>query len=282
MPLLLLHGPPLSGKSLAAQEVVRLSREKGHEARLLDDDSVGFTPGLLFAQPGAVHARLKQQVSQFLSRDRLVVVDFVNCTKSFRYELFCLARDRGTRNCILAPGGVFHDGVASEEWLRPSRERYGEIVTAHTLLLKGFPPSGQRSAPANLAGPGFATTSLVRDPDTGWTYESYLDICSRLEPLLPDQKADNPVFLFPTKFAESGSDSESPLTLVCEEVLNYLYPLQRRDGKRRLDQERQGVGDRQSIVSSQECGVRGPQGTSTALEEKLLQRMIPILADYLP
>lgn len=284
MPLLLLYGPPLSGKSLAAQEIALAARQRGLDARVLTDDSVGFTPKMLFTQPGAVHARLKQQVLQFLSQDRLAIVDFVNCTKSFRYELFCIARTCRTRNCVLAPKAAFRQGVAAEELLRPSREQYARILEAHSLMLKFFEPGGaasgeegQREATAAKRAEGPFSAEIW---GSGWTYESYTDICSRLEPLLPEQKADNPVFLF--SLDDSAKASENSLSAVCGAVLEYLYPTPKKNAKRKKATERLEVQDDPAQARPEAFGFRGPQGTSAEVEEELLRRITPILSSYLP
>ena len=64
-------------------------------------DSLGFSPSEQISESSNMHKQLHAFVSRHLNNDSLTIVDFSNHTKSFRYELFCIARERKTRFCVL-------------------------------------------------------------------------------------------------------------------------------------------------------------------------------------
>lgn len=166
MPLLLLFGQPFTGKSTLAARLADAARGRGVDTFVLDTDSMSVDRRDYFRTIGVVRAKIRQQVAQFLSPDRLVIVDHTNHTKSFRYELYCLARERRTTNCIVST----HDPAIDDATVRQKHAQ----SAAHT------------------AGPN------------PWDPRHYADICSRFECLLKGTKTDEPVFSLPV-FAAHGA-----------------------------------------------------------------------------
>lgn len=155
MPLLLLFGQPLTGKSKIAAQIHQEALTRGLDSVIIDLELMGCAIKDLTENIGTVRTRLRQLVSQYLSKERLVIVDHTNHTKSFRYELFCIARERKTTNCIVS---CYTDCLMDE----------AELLSC-------------------------STNSLVNNEHL-WTYSRYIDICSRFESLLAGAKADQPVF----------------------------------------------------------------------------------------
>ncbi|EES98295.1 RNA polymerase II elongator complex associated protein KTI12 [Giardia duodenalis] len=155
MPLLLLFGQPLTGKSKTAALIQQEAVARGLESVVIDLGLMGCTIKDLTGNIGTVRTRLRQLVAQYLSKERLVIVDHTNHTKSFRYELFCIARERKTTNCIVS---CYTDRPMDENELSACAEN-----------------------------------PLVGD-ECLWTYPRYVDICSRFESLLTGAKADQPIF----------------------------------------------------------------------------------------
>lgn len=160
MPLLLLFGQPLTGKSKTAAQIQQEAVSRGLDSIVVDLELMGCTTKDLTESIGTVRTRLRQLVAQYLSKERLVIVDHTNHTKSFRYELFCIARERKTTNCIVS---CYTD--------RPMDEAELSACSANSLA----------------------------DNENLWTYSRYVDICSRFESLLAGAKADQPIFSASTR-----------------------------------------------------------------------------------
>lgn len=155
MPLLLLFGQPLTGKSRVAAQIQQEAVARELDSVVIDLGLMGCTSKDLTENIGTVRTRLRQLVAQYLSKERLVIVDHTNHTKSFRYELFCIARERKTTNCIVS---CYTD--------RPMDDAELSMCPENPLV-------GEERL---------------------WTYPRYADICSRFESLLVGAKADHPVF----------------------------------------------------------------------------------------
>ncbi|EFO63862.1 DRL1 protein [Giardia lamblia P15] len=155
MPLLLLFGQPLTGKSKVAAQIQQEAVVRKLDSVVIDLELMGCTNRDLTENIGTVRTRLRQLVAQYLSKERLVIVDHTNHTKSFRYELFCIARERKTTNCIVS---CYTD--------RPMDDAELSICPDNPLV-------GEERL---------------------WIYSRYADICSRFESLLAGAKADQPIF----------------------------------------------------------------------------------------
>ncbi|TNJ26354.1 Chromatin associated protein KTI12 [Giardia muris] len=161
MPLVLLVGQPLRDRRDCAGALLELARSRGVDAMVIDDALLGCQPADVVDAIGTLRTRLRQTVVQYLSPSRLVIVDHTNHTKSFRYELHCVAKEKRTSNCTVTC-------------------TLGPPLTPERYLELGLP---------------------------GLSYEKYVDVCLRFEPLLAGVKADQPSF---------GPDQ-------LEAVLDYAY-----------------------------------------------------------
>eukprot|EP00741_Cyanophora_paradoxa_P016247 tig00000197_g15686.t1 len=104
MPLVMLTGPPCSGKSRRAAELVKAFTEAGASVQLVNEESLLIDRTVTYRDSeGEKHARgqIRAAVEKYLNRTNVVVVDSLNYIKGFRYQLFCLAREHETPSCTL-------------------------------------------------------------------------------------------------------------------------------------------------------------------------------------
>eukprot|EP01028_Stygiella_incarcerata_P000552 TRINITY_DN1079_c0_g1_i2.p1 TRINITY_DN1079_c0_g1~~TRINITY_DN1079_c0_g1_i2.p1 ORF type:complete len:278 (-),score=75.97 TRINITY_DN1079_c0_g1_i2:945-1778(-) len=107
MPLITFCGPPCSGKTTRAQELREfiLTASEGRfkvvlinlETLSLDRSSSHTTP----SNEKETRGSMKSLVDKSLSKDTIVICDYLNYIKGVRYELFCLARAIGTSHCVV-------------------------------------------------------------------------------------------------------------------------------------------------------------------------------------
>ena len=67
-------------------------------------------------QEKILRASLKSNVEKYINSQRVVIVDSMNYFKSFRYELYCLARNAQTTLCLV--------------WCDSSKDFAAEVVTS--------------------------------------------------------------------------------------------------------------------------------------------------------
>ena len=140
--VVLLCGPPASGKSVLARAVAAAAVDSGDgnhtlPSRIVTIDESTLLPGVRddwLSTPEA-EKRLRDAVRSALERacgaqGTLVIVDAQNGIKGFRYELFCVSRAAGVRYCVV------HCDVPAEtcsKW-NTSRDE-GEDRYAESVLL---------------------------------------------------------------------------------------------------------------------------------------------------
>ena len=89
------------------------------EVQIVNEDLLGLSKAEYLVNPQQekiLRASLKSNVEKFINSQRVVIVDSMNYFKSFRYELYCLARNAQTTLCLV--------------WCDSDREFAAKIVTA--------------------------------------------------------------------------------------------------------------------------------------------------------
>lgn len=142
MPLVVLCGPPGSGKSRRAAE-------------LRDALSGAERRAHVVAEAEGGRAALRAEVERLLSRRDVVIVDASNELRSIRYELYCAARQAGTARCLLqcVGGGPaeppFEAPDPRNRWDRPLFTVHGEeplpLADIRAALFESAPPPPHRA-----------------------------------------------------------------------------------------------------------------------------------------
>ena len=103
--LVLLCGHPASGKSTAAAELSRRIQAAGARVLLVDEPSLHLPRNASYRDARSeknTRGLLKATVERAVHRDGpVVLLDANNGIKGYRYELWCLARQAGTRFCVV-------------------------------------------------------------------------------------------------------------------------------------------------------------------------------------
>lgn len=118
MPLLIVSGLPSSGKTLrahqiyhdfqrrieAAKEVSSASRNANLQLVLLNDELLNLTKSSYVDAKSekAVRAAEYSAIERALGHDTIVIADFLNYIKGYRYQLFCEAKALSTPHCVVS------------------------------------------------------------------------------------------------------------------------------------------------------------------------------------
>lgn len=113
MPLAVFCGGPLSGKTERASRLAKALQGESQPVVLLNEEflsldkkqiyrgtSVGLSP-VDFATEKIARATIIAAVERYLTKGTVVVVDYLNYIKGFRYQLYCIARAIGTTHCTV-------------------------------------------------------------------------------------------------------------------------------------------------------------------------------------
>jgi protein KTI12 len=146
MPLVVLCGPPCSGKTRRAQALAEAARRRGVDSvELVNEESLKISRTQAYASANAekdARSLFRATVQRLLSTRTLVLADSLNLFKSMRYELYCRAREVATSSCV-----VFCDTPAERcrEWnaAREPELRYEEKAL-EDLISRMEPPDAAR------------------------------------------------------------------------------------------------------------------------------------------
>ncbi|KAG8194721.1 hypothetical protein JTE90_026372 [Oedothorax gibbosus] len=116
MPLVILCGLPISGKSKRAEELYKFFESTTKTVLIQDDNSTSnFVRNEVYAdaqKEKELRSSLKSQVERHLSKDTVVILDSGNYIKGYRYELYCLSKSCKTTHCV-----IHCDVLPSDCWL---------------------------------------------------------------------------------------------------------------------------------------------------------------------
>lgn len=113
MPLIMMTGYPSSGKSTRAQELKQLlehrlsqpdqSHRQHMRVQVISDQTLGVSR-LAYQQASQeklARGSLLSAVERLLSRETIVIADTPNYIKGLRYQLYCIAREISTTQCVV-------------------------------------------------------------------------------------------------------------------------------------------------------------------------------------
>ncbi len=105
MPLVVMVGPPCSGKTLNALKIKNfLEKEKGKEVFLINEEYLDLVKEEAYKDSTfeKMHrAKLKSEAERSLDDKCVVILDSLNYIKGYRYELYCIVRNLKTRHCLV-------------------------------------------------------------------------------------------------------------------------------------------------------------------------------------
>ena len=105
MPLIMMVGIPCSGKTTRAVEIAKYIAENFKvDVQIINEEFLGLSKAEYLKDPQQekiLRASLKSNVEKYIDSQRVVILDWMNYIKGFRYELFCLARAAKTTNCLV-------------------------------------------------------------------------------------------------------------------------------------------------------------------------------------
>lgn len=110
MPVIVVCGVPCSGKTRRAEELRAYLQEKASDnlrskIHLLNCESLNIrNKAEAHVSPLAekmTRGAVKAEVERHVAKDSIVIVDYLNYIKGYRYELFCLSRSAATPHCVL-------------------------------------------------------------------------------------------------------------------------------------------------------------------------------------
>lgn len=106
MPLVILCGFPVSGKTTRANELCKYMSNHHAERKIhfISDHSLGVARNEVYScshKEREMRGSLKSSVQRCLNREDVVILDSLNYIKGFRYELYCVTKACQTTQCVI-------------------------------------------------------------------------------------------------------------------------------------------------------------------------------------
>ena len=107
MPLIIMCGLPLSGKTFLSHKLNDILSEKLDSKPIVISDELKleeYKRNLLYMNSKTerlLRNWLRSEVERYLIGDQLVILDSNNYIKGFRYELYCSSKERKTTHCLI-------------------------------------------------------------------------------------------------------------------------------------------------------------------------------------
>lgn len=143
MPLIVLCGYPLSGKTTFARKLESKCEQKKVVCKRRGDDDLNEPRDVLYKDSKAektTRARLRTEIERALDNESLVICDSLNYIKGFRYELFCLARALNTQYALVFCVSSQEQVVQRNNILKQKNEDYYSEDILRGLLERLEPP----------------------------------------------------------------------------------------------------------------------------------------------
>ncbi|XP_013185913.1 protein KTI12 homolog [Amyelois transitella] len=136
MPLIIICGTPVSGKTTRAKELKEYF-EKQHSksvAIVSEDESIkklGYTKNETYLdsqKEKRVRSYLKSEVIRIIGKDNVVILDGSNYIKGYRYELYCASKASKSTQCTVYTIRNHEEAWADNQKRPESEEPYTEEV----------------------------------------------------------------------------------------------------------------------------------------------------------
>ena len=206
--LVLLCGHPASGKSTVAAEISRRVQAAGARVLLVDEPSLHLPRNASYRDARSeknTRGLLKATVERAVHRDGpVVLLDANNGIKGYRYELWCIARQAGTRFCVVHCETPV-DACRKRNSAR--RDRGGDVGGAGETATRKTRNASSES-PRVSAASSSTSTNDFHEEWGGYDAAVFDDLVFRFE--RPDGKNrwDAPLFVLKPTPEELGADDE--------------------------------------------------------------------------
>ncbi|XP_004933264.1 protein KTI12 homolog [Bombyx mori] len=109
MPLIIICGTPVSGKTTRAKELKQFFEEKhGKTVEIVSEDEaiakLGYEKNSMFLdsqKEKRVRGYLKSEAIRLIGKDNVVILDGSNYIKGYRYELYCASKASKSTQCTI-------------------------------------------------------------------------------------------------------------------------------------------------------------------------------------
>ncbi|GJQ12628.1 hypothetical protein GpartN1_g4419.t1 [Galdieria partita] len=173
MPLIVLCGYPLSGKTTFARKLESICEQKKVTCKLRGDGDLHEPRDLLYKDSMAektTRARLRTEIERVLDKESLVICDSLNYIKGYRYELFCLARSLNTQYALVFCNSSKKQVEQRNYHLKQENEDYYSDEILQGLMERFEPPLSENR---------WERPPFVVDEDTQveWVCEQIVAFC---------------------------------------------------------------------------------------------------------
>ena len=219
--LVLMCGFPSSGKSAAAARLAERVRALGGDVVIVDEPSLHLARNAAYANAHAeknTRGLLKSTVDRQLYKDGpVVIVDSMNGIKGYRYELWCIARQAGTRFCVV------HCDVSAEEARRWNVARRGGDAAADVaadVAATGMDEEERTTTTTTTTTTGDRVLEGNDEQWGGYDEAIFDDLVFRFE--RPDSKNrwDSPLYTLRPPLTPPEAGSEGYVDASREEILD--------------------------------------------------------------
>ncbi|KAJ2081665.1 kti12, chromatin associated [Coemansia sp. RSA 988] len=265
MPLIMMTGLPSSGKSTRAAELRQLFEERlalsenQHRklsVQIVGDDTLGILHNAYATAGDEKNARgqLLSAIERLVSRECILIADAPNYIKGLRYQLYCVAREVNTTQCVV------HCAIpiAEARRINESRGNEGYEPTLFEELVMRY----EEPNPAvRWDSPLF--TVIQHEPDEKLPFDKIWDA-------LIERRAPQPTFSTAVKPAiEANYFSE--LDRVTQEIINAI-----------LESQRSGVPMSHVVVPGTKEKVQMPSRNLTLSELRRMRMQFTKLNRHMP
>ncbi len=252
MPLILLCGHPCSGKTKRAEQLIAYAASISTASapvtvQLINFETLNLDRNAFYKDiPSEKHGRanIKAAVTRLLNPTRLVICDYNNSIKGYRYEMFCMAREQNTTHAVVYCNT---DLKTCTEWNKKRMDAATAATAATapptataataTATDAKTTPDGKTAAPASA--PTTTTTAAPPPPPPPYYNPTvFEDVSKRLEEPNEQKKWDHPLFIvkpddplpssaiFAALYDPSKAPKPSAATVAPKAVeTNYLFEL---------------------------------------------------------
>ncbi|KAI3651867.1 hypothetical protein MP228_003170 [Amoeboaphelidium protococcarum] len=241
MPLIVLTGKPLSGKTTIANKLID-KIPGGKSVQLINDGLADGEHDQAYStdyQEKKIRGSILSQAEKYISKDSIVIMDAMNNIKSCRYQLYCVARAVPTQYCVVYVNAS-DDDIRDRNMQHGTAAKYSDAVLSALMMRYEEPISTNRwdSPLFNI----FTSNNVAdgnSESEIDWQIDqiiSYLQSAVKLRPTLATRKTVSPSVQNITDIDQITSEIVAAVLKCASEgmdiqsggctILSYATPLQ--------------------------------------------------------